>query len=672
MKRKIIIIFLILVILIAAGTAYLNRVVLPVKIKSLVIQSLEEATGKKATLESLQFNIFKGLVIKNLILSDGQKMLLSLKEASCTFLIWPFFKKQIIIPAVFISSAEIFLERRQDNTFNLTDLFLPKKNETKSKFNLFVSRVIISDSAINFRDNTLTPAFTKTMSKLNMAISLSLPKKVKLSLDSEITAAPNIKIMVRSEFDIPQQQLNAKIDLVDFSPGEFSGYYQNLGISSAAGYLKGLNFTTHEANLEYRLKDRQLGLSGRANIRGPALKARFDYGLQAKFPAAGQPEINSSVTIHDAEIKPENLTSPIKFISGEIQLQPDRIAWSGLNFKYLDVPYETSGSLTDFKLPQVALRLSSADLFVESNFTLNDKLIKISKCAGRYLDSEFSAAGNINAQSAAELEADISAGLNINLEDIQARLDKFKEQLEKIALRGRVNVKLDLSGNLKEIKSCVIRGELRSPSLSAYGLKANDFFLDYRQADGLIDVPQMRLSLYDGILTASGKMNLSSPNLPYWVEANIQGLKIEKLKQDTAAKGKDISGILAGRVKVNGFSADLSRLSGQGEVFITDGNLWQLNLFKGLGALLFSADFNNVVFSKGYCAFSIRDKSVFTDNFRLESNLVTLNGSGKIGFDSSIDASLNAQVAAAAPLSGTFKDITTVIFCQAGRFGLIR
>ena len=53
--------------------------------------------------------------------------------------------------------------------------------------------------------------------------------------------------------------------------------------------------------------------------------------------------------------------------------------------------------------------------------------------------------------------------------------------------------------------------------------------------------------------------------------------------------------------------------------------------------------------------------------------MTNLNGSLKIGFDSSVDASLNVHVLdEKVPLSGTFKDITTSIVGQGGLFGVIK
>jgi len=79
-KKNIIILFISFIILASATIFYLNKVVLPIKIKSLIIKGIQEATGKKVNLDSVQFNIFKGLVIKNLVISDGAKAIISLKE----------------------------------------------------------------------------------------------------------------------------------------------------------------------------------------------------------------------------------------------------------------------------------------------------------------------------------------------------------------------------------------------------------------------------------------------------------------------------------------------------------------------------------------------------------------------------------------------------------------
>ena len=183
----------------------------------------------------------------------------------------------------------------------------------------------------------------------------------------------------------------------------------------------------------------------------------------------------------------------------------------------------------------------------------------------------------------------------------------------------------------------------------------------------------MRLSLYEVSIEGEGNINLNVEDMPYWAEAKIEGLKLEKLKLDTASKAKDIAGTLRASVKINGFGTDVSKLTGSGNILIVDGKLWQLNLFQGLGSLLFAKDFANIVFSEGSCSFLVRDRFIFSDDIKLKSNITNLSGSFKVGFDSSLDSSVNVEVIdEMVPLSGTFKDITTAIIGQSGRFGVIK
>ena len=137
--RKIIFIILILVIIISAAIIYLNKVVLPVKLKSFIVSALESQTQKKVSLESVQLNLLKGLVLRNLNVYDGQTRIIGLKEASCAFLILPVFKeRKIIIPSIRLIAPTVFLERKADNTLNLLELLLNKKpEEEKLNFSVY-------------------------------------------------------------------------------------------------------------------------------------------------------------------------------------------------------------------------------------------------------------------------------------------------------------------------------------------------------------------------------------------------------------------------------------------------------------------------------------------------------------------------------------------------------
>ena len=901
--KKISIILLFLLILISGGIIYLNKVVLPVKIKALIIEAVEKQTGKRASLESVRFNLFKGLVLSGLNLYDGQKKLIGAKEASCSFLILPILKeKKIIIPYIKIQSPYIFISREADNSINLMKL-MPAQEKTESKdspFGLIISGINILDANVDFEDNSLSPSFTKSMEGLNLSARLNLPAGVKFKLNARLKTNPTAELNAEGEFRLINNELTAKINLKNLPPGDFAPYYQSLGLSINQGTVDAsldLKFKDNRlsadseiqcnkitavkdkitvklnsaisAGINYDLKDQQLTYSGSAdimetyisgieaigeisgisakinfdnqglssdkiianyfglnvtakarlsdfnnpivyleiksepdlksaqnilsqkfklslpvelsgkgqlwvkletplppkeipalsgslelvsaeaaynefgvilkNINGPlefnlnqlAWKdVRFDWldssyktagslasfkdpslslelsssqlnlsqiqkaiserfklkvpvniegsgklalNLKTKLPAREIPQIDGSLDITSADIKITELNQSLTGVRGHLEWTQNTLNWSKMNFNYLDTAYTSEGRMKNFLSPLIDLELSSAELKLKSNIWLNHKLIKISALEGKYLNSNISLSGTIDTSQSKAISADINADLELDLKDLEKPLAKFKDQLEKIKPSGIVKAKLNLNGNINDLKSAQGHLRLESSSLSLYGLKPEEFLLDYHQADRLADIPLARISLYDGSIDANAKVNLDSPNLPFKLELGAQGIKIEKLKQDTPLKTQDLSGTLEAITKLNGLLTDFSKLSGSGKVLIKDGRLWQLNFFKGIGEILFTKDFANVVFNEGYCEFFIKDQFLFTDNLRLRSNIVDLEGKGKVGFDGTLDAAINTQVSESlTPETGTLKDFTTALIGQAGRFGVIK
>lgn len=748
--KKVFIILSILVLLLAGGLVYLNRVFLPTKIKSLIVSGLQERTHKEVTLGGLNFSIFRGLVITNLLISDRQGVVAKIERASCGFLIFPVFKKTFIIPALKIESAFLFLERRKDKTFNLQELFSPDTAAGGGKpgFNLFVRRVSIKKGRVSFVDNSLAQPFSMELQEADLDLYLSLPDKVRFNFNGSIAARPATKLKASGAYAIAAKELSALVYLQDLSPEEFRPYYGSFPVTVSGGRidssmelkydaqekrfsysgkatlinlsLQGLDFIgqINEINAEATFDNNGvsaqnlnaviLGLPVRANFKladfdkplinaeavseagldvlQGILKDKFSFSLpadiegncivylilQGRLRSTEPLRLNGYFDISQARIKPQKLKNPLENVEGRIEFSREQFSWPALRFDYLGKTYRSSGTLIDFKAPQVQFTLSSEVLAVESAFAVSDKLIKLSRLSGSYFNSSFAIAGKIDIAKPPDYYLDLKAEAQIDLRDSKEILKGFAQEIKKINPGGVLDVKAALNGNAKDFKSCAVTARLRSDALSFYGLKAQEFFLDYNQANGLAGIPVMRLSLYSGTLKANAEIELYTDNLPCRISAVLENLKIEKLKADTSFKEQDISGTLSAQVALNAGLKDIPGVSGSGEVFITDGKLWQLNLFKGLGTLIFVKDFANIVFREGHCGFLVRDKHVFTDNLKLASNIADLDGSLNLGFDGSIDALLNVKIVdEEVPLTGTFRDITTAIVGQGGKLGTI-
>jgi len=726
MKKTIIISLACFIILSTAGVIYLNNVVLPKTAKSLIVKAIEDATQKKVALGSLRINILKGLVLKDLNVYDGDKKIVSVKEASCIFWVWGLMQKKIVIPKITLKSARVFLERRKDNSFNLAEIFLfqqdslvqPKpiqaaaeaSTEVKrpSGFILEVYRVNIIDSIINFKDSSLAVPFSQDLNNVDINIYLSLPNSLRFKASAKMQDSPNPNIALTGEFKFPQEELTANVSMKNIPLNKFSAYYQSLGIGVKEGSADAsifLKLKDHVLNLDCQVdalringnKDNilfNLKIKAEASIKYGPNKGGLQYSGKAFFTDSaisgvgfvesineikaavsfdngeyGFSGINASMEVISAFLKLNKVQDPVEEIQGRLEFTPGRLETKGLNFKYQKIPYKLSLLVSNFQTPDIGWELTSEGLLIKSNFTLDKSKVNLSNISGRYLDSDFKAAGSFDTLSS---RANILGVCAINLEDLSKPLIKFKDQLDKISPKGKVQVKFNLSGDIKDLKGCEIEAWVSGPRVSLYSLKGDNVFGYYAQQAGVVDIPFLNFSFYSGQVDISAKANLRPDSLPYSLNLNMQGVKIEELKLDTEAKDKDVAGIINGGFNLNGFFNDWATVSGAGSLDITKGKLWELDLFKGMGKLLFARDFAYMIFQEGSCNFSVQDKYIFTNNLMLKSNKAYLSGKVKLGFDSSIDAVLNIDIIdELIPLSGTLKDVTTTVLGKSGKFATI-
>lgn len=781
--KKIVIIFLIILAIIFSGVIYLNQAILPVKIKSLIINTIEKQTGKDVALKSLEFNIFKGLVLRDLVISDSEQVILSTREASCAILIWPILKKQVIIPWINFKTPYMFLERRADKSFNLQEIFaaaLP--GAKKSDFSVSVYKVNISSGTIIFQDNALPVKFKKELKNIQLSLRLGLPVSVKFDFKGEIPDNPPVLINAWGEYKILNQELAGNIKVKGFAPQEFRAYYNDLGLGLISGLMDAqgqINFKNRllhaeiaaqgnslvltkdklkvelnfglQTKADYNLETKKFSFSGdcdirQANISGleslgdvnnlcgkfvfnerslvadslkaellgmpfganleikdfsaPVLnistnldleylaaiaKEKFNFAMisSAQGKAAlsiklqpleeGAWQLQGSADITGAGLKLGKQNIPVENISATLHFSRQGLSWEDAKFKYQGIDYQANGQLSDFASPSIELKLSSQDLLLASAFDIAAKKIKISRVNGKYLDSVFSLDGNIDNFDSAKPQVDLNGKINLVLENLSKILDKQYPAIKTVRPSGQLDMRFSLSGDVSDFKNCFIQAKLSSSSLSLYGLNSRDFSLDYLQEQRIAKILAVRIAFYDGVINASGAMNLDTANLPYHLQAQANGVKLEKLKMDTPSRNKNISGTLHGEIKLSGFSNDLDKLSGAGNFQVNEGKLWELNLLQGLGKILFAKDFASIMLADCSGAFLVKDKFIYTDNLKLNSNFTDLSGTFKIGFDGSLDAALNVQInSEMVPLSGTLKDLTTAIVGQAGKFGVIK
>lgn len=724
LKKIIIPAVIILSIGIFAGLFYLNEVFLPVNIKASIVKGIESATVKKVLLDSLRFNIFKGLVLERLIIYDDKSVILNVKSVSCRF------------SAIRMESPVILLERREDNSVNLVELFLKCAALTKSRFKLSIYKVIVKDGQVNLNDYALARPFKIRLDKVNMHLYLSLPDRARFDLDFEIPSSSPAIIDSSGEYAIGRNVFELKAAFKNLSPNIFLDYYGERKISFSSGRLDG--------SLEAKYRDgKEFSYSGKMRVKDCALsgveviekisdiKGDFEFGsnkfssdnvsasvfdipfegrvsllerdrnllgiyttsdlklallqkiLRDKFkinlPAAIEgdgildleleyaistgeimPQVKGSLEVEDATMKMDKDMPAARKINGTLQFTSKQATWSGLDLEYNGMGYKTSGILTNFETPGIQMTLNSKDMSLESIFALGDKAITFSALTGKYKNSDFSLAGDVDLTSPPDIIADISGAVNIDLNDLKAQSKEIKERLDKVKAHGRIHADFNLKGNMNKIKSCAIDAKFLSTSLSVHGLRPVNFIMEYSQRNGIANIARIHSFLYGGTLEAAGSIDWVLDKSPYSINADIKGVRIEKLKEDTDFKDKDIAGAIQANIKMRAFLDDRSRLAVSGRLDITDGRLWQLNFFKGLGVLLFTSDFSNIVFREGRCNFTMDENTISTDDLKLNSDLINMYGSVKIDFHNNINAILKTEFTEGAIESGVARNVAAV------------
>ncbi len=780
--KKFIIIALIIFLLIGSAILYLNQVILPQKIQSLVVSGLSQQTGKNVTLKSLEFNIFKGLILHDLVIADGQQVLLSTRQATCTVFIWPIFKKQIIIPSINLKAPYIFLERRTDGSFNLQDLFKPPAPGKSQEFNVAVFKVRITNGSVAFQDDTLPEKFKKEIKNIQLILHLGLPVKLKFKLSAQMEELVPVTLTASGEYKIFSQELSADFEIKHLPPAEFSAYYGDLGkmvtglvdLKAKVGLknqllavdldCQGDNLTFTKDNLSarlnaalqariaYWLETKKLAFSGGCDIRqgqmgglefvgevknlqgrlvfneqslaGENMEAEL-FGFPFKFRVAvkdfGKPalDINTDLdlsivpglakdkfnlsliksasgkagllvrifpneqgawqaqgglVITGAAFKLDKVEAPIESLSGQLKFSSQGLSWSNAQFKYQGINYQSSGTLSDFALPAIKLKLETPQLSLAADLVLSGQKVRFSRFKGSYLNSQFSISGDIDRVDPEKPQVELAGRVNLDLNDLEGLLQKIYPAVKACKPRGKLEAQFSLSGEITDFKNCAVQAKLSSDSLSLYGLQAQNLLLDYLQEKRIARVTNCNMAFYDGVIAASAALNLNAEQPVYHVDLSASGVRLEKLKMDTNSKTKEIAGIFSGQLKLNGRGNDLAQAEGSGSITIEQGKLGGLNLLKGLGSLLLSKDLGNIEFTGASCDFSIKDKFISSDDFKLTSSIVNLSGPLKIGLDHSLSGALDVEVLSEKiPMDGTFKDVATAIIGQGGgKFGLIK
>jgi hypothetical protein len=683
MKRfkKLLLIFLCaLVLFIAILTIYLNVVFFPVKFKAIALQRLKNQTGKDIRIEDIRYNFFRGIVINKLLINETAQghLIISADEVSFNFLILPFLReRKIIIPAVRIKNPKVNLELHKNGQLNITSLLKGKAEKKEPRLTPGFYKIDIINATINFKDKSLSPYFEASLENLNINARFGLGPKLKFYAQARIpNTIPKTSFFLKGSYDFTHKLLQAQIKPEQLKISIFSAYLNNLPIKD--GYIKGislgLDFSSDRViTASCNIKIEELLLAKAENAPSANL-GKIDIHLNI---IKGKKEKNwkyqGAAFIKDATIALPGLDK-LQNPDTELKFSKQQLSWRA-KLIFQNKTFDSNGTITNFRPPQIKAQIKGAGLDLEADFTLKKKNVLINSVKGNYLNNTFYTYGSLNTEDPRLLIGEFFLKTELSLGDLGNMLPgRFKEITTRMKPRGTCYIQGTVQGNLKNWRNLNWELMINSDKISIYNLKLHNLNLPLTQQNGLLNIGSSSISAYSGSIKFAAHTQLDAGQMPFSLKAHLDNIDLFRLKQEFSGwREKSTSGKLSADILLKGDLLKFSNLQGNASVIVKEGILGELKLAKRLSEVLFLPELINITFTEGNADFLIKDKKISTENLSLKSRQVMLTCIGNLGFDGGLDFRITAQAYKRIPsdIKG-IKDIPAMILAEAGKVLSVR
>jgi hypothetical protein len=329
--------------------------------KNLVVEKLEEITGRKVSVDKAALGFEKGINISLKQLSvysqDGKSQDFSAKNAWCVIKLWPLLNKEIEVKQFILEGASIEIVRDPQGKFNFGNSLSLLTGETSSRlFKLLgvslMNQITVLDSKVRFRDYYIVSG-SKPFSTLINSVELTINQRIfqkKLSL--------NLSGKIPNKYQTTVLEISGDIDsfenLKRNKPIPMRGKIKldQLYLGQLRPYLK--NILSNISN------DTKLSLEG--DISG-ALGGSLSAKGGLKYLSAEETSISTIGSLGQGEIK---YTLQLDKDSIEIQSFKASSGQSSISGKGKFIGYQT-------KDPRLAFTIQSDEFKIEKthhNFPL--------------------------------------------------------------------------------------------------------------------------------------------------------------------------------------------------------------------------------------------------------------------------------------------------------------
>lgn len=595
-----------LVVLVGAVLAYVAATFDPNAYKPQIIRLVQEHTQRTLKLDGdikLAFWPGVGADLGRVSLSEqnSSQPFATVESARIALKPLPLLSRQLVVDDITIRGAWIHLVRRKDGRMNTDDLAgappvqAPGKaaESGQTPFAFDISRVVIADSAVNFRDETAGTQYA--LSKLNLStgrIAQGVPSGMTLMLAIQADRPKlNLEVSLKTQltFDLGRQ-LHALQNLALEVRGQ-AAEVRNLALK--AGGSVTVNLQSGESGVETFV----------ATATGQRDRESFDVKMEApRLSFSNERAAGEKLTLNAKLSGPDGATgvhlnlAGIKgtrqaFQAGAMTLDIDSRQGDRTTRAKLASPLNGNLSTRQFSLPQLKISIDATGSGLPGK-NLRGELTGTASVDLAKENAQLDLAGKIAGSALkARLGArnfsppDINFDIGIDQLDVDRLLPPETAAVGSgdgvgngavipasvvVAVPAQPEKPWDLSG----LRALRASGNLRIGALKANNIRAANVRADLKAGNGRIDINPLAANLYQGTLTGAVNVNVA-PSLPVFaVKTSLAGVNVAPLLKDLAN-----SEMLEGRGTVTldvtaqgNTTAALKRaLGGSAALRITDG-----------------------------------------------------------------------------------------------------
>jgi uncharacterized protein involved in outer membrane biogenesis/gas vesicle protein len=212
-----------LVVLIVAASVALALFFPLDRIKDIAASKISEALGRQVKIEKASFNIFTGLRLEKISVSEKyehiKRPFIAAEALELHYDLWPLLRRQIVIRKIGLVKPEIFVQKSPAGDYNFSDMITnkktgksPRKENKDLPFELFVNSFYIKSGRLVYSDPAAgmdTSVNNFDLSVGGFTSSMNAPLDIRTSLDVNYQGKKvPVVISCKAALDLPQEKIS--------------------------------------------------------------------------------------------------------------------------------------------------------------------------------------------------------------------------------------------------------------------------------------------------------------------------------------------------------------------------------------------------------------------------------------------------------------------------------